>query len=114
MPAPTVLVPAFRPGPALLRTLADLRAARPDWHLLVVDDGSGAAYADRFERLFATPHGVDLAALCAATRTPHWRVESRAELEHALASPAGGIEVVEARVDRRHRRALDEAIRALA
>ncbi|CAM3897887.1 glycosyltransferase [Nocardioides zeicaulis] len=46
MPAPTVLVPAYRPGPALLRTLADLRAARPGWHLLVVDDGSGPAYAD--------------------------------------------------------------------
>ena len=72
----------------------------------------GPAYADRFERLFGTPHGVDLAALCAATRTPHWRVDSRAELEHALASPAGGIEVVEARVDRRDRRELDEAIRA--
>lgn len=45
MPAPTLLVPAYRPGPALLRTLADVRAARPDWHLLVVDDGSGEAYA---------------------------------------------------------------------
>ena len=43
---------------------------------------------------------VDLAALCAATRTPHWRVDSAAELEHALASPNGGIEVVEAVVDR--------------
>ena len=34
------------------------------------------AYADRFDRLFGTPHGVNLAALCAATRTPHWRVAS--------------------------------------
>ncbi len=97
---------------------------RPDLTVVVPNDDGGSifatleqggpAYADRFERLFATPHGVDLAALCAATRTPHWRVDSRAELEHALASPAGGIEVVEARVDRRDRRALDEAIRALA
>ena len=46
VPAPTVLVPAYCPGPALLRTLADVRAARPGWHLLVVDDGSGPAYAD--------------------------------------------------------------------
>ncbi len=45
-PAPSVLVPAYCPGPALLRTLADLRSARPDWPLVVVDDGSGAAYAD--------------------------------------------------------------------
>ena len=77
---------------------------RPDLTIVVPNDDGGSifatleqggpAYADRFERLFATPHGVDLAALCAATSTPHWRVESRAELEHALASPAGGIEVV--------------------
>lgn len=97
---------------------------RPDLTVVVPNDDGGSifstleqggpAYADRFERLFATPHGVDLAAVCAATRTPHWRVESRAELEHALASPAGGIEVVEARVDRRDRRETDAAIRALA
>lgn len=43
---PTVLVPAYCPGPALLQTLADLRSARPDWAAVVVDDGSGAAYAD--------------------------------------------------------------------
>ncbi len=71
-------------------------------------------YADRYERLFGTPHGVDLASLCAATRTPHWRVDSLAELEHALASPNGGIEVVEAVVDRADRRDLDARIRALA
>jgi 2-succinyl-5-enolpyruvyl-6-hydroxy-3-cyclohexene-1-carboxylate synthase len=56
---------------------------------------------------------VDVAALCAATRTPHWRVESLAELEHALANPNGGIEVVEVRVRRDNRREVDERIRAL-
>ena len=96
---------------------------RPDLTIVVVNDDGGsifaileqgaAAYADAFERLFGTPHGVDLAALCAATRTPHWRVESAPELEHALASPNGGIEVVEAVVDRSRRRELDLAIRAL-
>lgn len=51
MPAlPTVMVPAYCPGPALLELLADLRAARPDWVLVVVDDGSGAAYAELFAR----------------------------------------------------------------
>ena len=70
-------------------------------------------YAHAYERLFGTPHHVDLAALCQATRTPHWRVDSPAELEHALSSPNGGIEVVEAVVDRSRRRELDEAIRAL-
>jgi 2-succinyl-5-enolpyruvyl-6-hydroxy-3-cyclohexene-1-carboxylate synthase len=96
---------------------------RPDLTIVVVNDDGGSifatleqgapAYADSFERLFATPHGVDLAALCAATRTPHLRVTSRPELEHALANPNGGIEVVEAVVGRADRRDLEERIRAL-
>lgn len=96
---------------------------RPDLTIVVVNDDGGsifamleqgaAEYADRFDRLFGTPHGVDLAALCAATRTPHWRVESLAELEHALAQPAGGVEVVEVLVRRDDRRDLDARIRAL-
>ncbi len=53
-PAPTVLVPAYRPGPALLQTLADLRSARPDWGLVVVDDGSGPAYAALVDAARAT------------------------------------------------------------
>ena len=71
-------------------------------------------HAASYDTLFGTPHGVDLASLCAATRTPHWRVDSLAELRHALDSPAGGIEVVEAVVRRDDRRDLDAAIRALA
>jgi 2-succinyl-5-enolpyruvyl-6-hydroxy-3-cyclohexene-1-carboxylate synthase len=96
---------------------------RPDLTVVVVnDDGGsifasleqgGASYAESYERLFGTPHHVDLAALCAATRTPHWRVGSVEELRHALASPAGGIEVIEAVVRRDDRRELDAAIRAL-
>ncbi|GGD20525.1 2-succinyl-5-enolpyruvyl-6-hydroxy-3-cyclohexene-1-carboxylate synthase [Nocardioides daphniae] len=97
--------------------------ARPDLTLVVVNDDGGSIFsmleqgapehAEEFERLFGTPHGVDLASLCAATRTPHWRVESLAELEHALAQPAGGIEVVEARVRRDTRREMDERVRNL-
>ena len=96
---------------------------RPDLTIVVVNDDGGSifasleqggpAYADSFERVFGTPHHVDLASLCAATRTPHWKVDSLPELEHALASPAGGIEVVEAVVRRDDRRELDQAIRAL-
>lgn len=97
---------------------------RPDLTIVVVNDDGGSIfatleqgaeeYADRYERLFGTPHGVDLCSLCAATRTPHLQVHSRPELEHALASPNGGIEVVEAVVRRDDRRALDARIRALA
>jgi 2-succinyl-5-enolpyruvyl-6-hydroxy-3-cyclohexene-1-carboxylate synthase len=97
---------------------------RPDLTVVVANDDGGsifvtleqgaAAYADRYEKLFGTPHGVDLAALCAGLRVPHWRVTDRAELAHALASPNGGLEVVEAVVRRDNRRELDLAIRALA
>lgn len=97
--------------------------ARPDLTVVVVNDDGGSIftmleqgaerYADRYDTLFGTPHGVDIGALCAATLTPHWRVESIPELEQALASPNGGIEVVEVRVRRDNRRELDERIRAL-
>lgn len=99
------------------------REERPDLTIVVVNDDGGSiftmleqgapAHADAFDTLFGTPHGVDLASLCAATRTPHWRVESLLELEHALSSPAGGIEVVEVGVRRDNRRALDARLRRL-
>jgi 2-succinyl-5-enolpyruvyl-6-hydroxy-3-cyclohexene-1-carboxylate synthase len=99
------------------------REPEPDLTIVVVNDDGGSifamleqgapGYADRYDRLFGTPHGVDLAGLCAATRTPHLRVTSLPELEHALASPNGGIEVIEAVVRRDNRRDLDERIRAL-
>jgi len=96
---------------------------RPDLTIVVVNDDGGSVfasleqgastYSDSFERLFGTPHHVDLGSLCAATRTPHWRADNLSELEHALASPGGGIEVVEAVVSRSDRRELDAAIRGL-
>jgi 2-succinyl-5-enolpyruvyl-6-hydroxy-3-cyclohexene-1-carboxylate synthase len=96
---------------------------RPDLTVVVVNDDGGSifasleqgdtAYAASYELLFGTPHHVDLASLCAATRTPHWKVGSLPELEQALASPNGGIEVVEAVVTRHDRRELDAAIRFL-
>ena len=99
------------------------REARPDLTIVVVNDDGGSifatleqgapAHADRFDTLFGTPHGVDLASLCAATRTPHLQVRSLPELEQALASPNGGLEVVEVVVRRDNRGDLDTRIRAL-
>ena len=96
---------------------------RPDLMVVVVNDDGGSifasleqgapAHAASYEQLFGTPHGVDLAALCAATHTPHRRVTARAELQEAVATPRGGLEVVEAVVRRDNRRDLDAAIRAL-
>ncbi len=99
------------------------REQQPDLSLVVVNDDGGSIfamleqgaeqYADSFEALFATPHGVDVASLCAATRTPHLRVGSLPELEQALNMPNGGLEVIEATVRRDNRRELDARIRGL-
>lgn len=81
---------------------------RPDLCVVVVnDDGGGIfalleqgapAHAAAFERVFGTPHGTDLAAICAATGTPHQRV-ALDELAAAL-GPRPGLRVVEVAVDR--------------
>ncbi|WP_062518823.1 2-succinyl-5-enolpyruvyl-6-hydroxy-3-cyclohexene-1-carboxylic-acid synthase [Demequina silvatica] len=83
------------------------REARPRLRILVVNDGGGtifsglehsAAPPENLERVFTTPHGADLAAICAGYRVPHASVRSRPELEAALAAPVTGLEVVEALV----------------
>jgi 2-succinyl-5-enolpyruvyl-6-hydroxy-3-cyclohexene-1-carboxylate synthase len=98
---------------------------RPDLALVVVNNDGGAIFgtleqgsaehAATFERVFGTPHGVDLAALCAATRTPHVRVDDLVGLDAAL-RPAPGLRVVEVRTDRTDavalHRALGEAVAA--
>ncbi len=97
--------------------------ARPDLTIVVANDDGGSifatleqgdpAYAEGFDKLFGTPHGVDLEAICTGLRIPHWRVHDRGELAQALAHPNGGIEVIEARVRRDNRRELDGRIRSL-
>ena len=72
------------------------------------------ALSGAYERVFGTPHRTDLAALCAGMRVAHRRVslgELSGVLGEELAAEAGGIEVVEVRVRRHDRRALDERIR---
>ena len=92
----------------------------PQGELTVVvanDDGGGIfttleqgapRYAAAFERVFGTPHGTDLASLCAAHHVPHRRA-APAELGDALA-PTGrpGTRVVEVEIDRTTRRATGE------
>ena len=95
--------------------------ARPDLTLVVVNNDGGAIFglleqggpehAAVFERLFGTPHGVDLAALCAASGTPHTRVRDLVSLDDALV-PGSGLRVVEVVTDRAAAVALDAELRA--
>jgi 2-succinyl-5-enolpyruvyl-6-hydroxy-3-cyclohexene-1-carboxylate synthase len=86
---------------------------RPDLTIVVLNDDGGGIFglleqgapehAEAFERVFGTPHGVDLGALCAATGVEHRRADV-ADLAAALA-PGPGIRVVEVRTGRRELRA---------
>jgi 2-succinyl-5-enolpyruvyl-6-hydroxy-3-cyclohexene-1-carboxylate synthase len=83
---------------------------RPDLTVVVVNNDGGAIFAlleqgapelaGVYERVFGTPHGVDLAALCGATATPHTRVSSTSDLVSAVLDPRGGLQVVEIRTGR--------------
>ncbi len=81
---------------------------RPDLTVVVLNDGGGgifglleqggAEHSAAFERVFGTPHTVDLAALCAAVGVEHV-VTDAAGVADAL-GPAPGLRVVEVRGDR--------------
>jgi 2-succinyl-5-enolpyruvyl-6-hydroxy-3-cyclohexene-1-carboxylate synthase len=79
---------------------------RPELCLLVVNNDGGGIFSDleqarftgAFERVFATPHGADIAALARAAGLGYARLERPADLAEALAGP--GLRVVEARTDR--------------
>ncbi|MGW0176920.1 2-succinyl-5-enolpyruvyl-6-hydroxy-3-cyclohexene-1-carboxylate synthase [Rhodococcus sp. NPDC003322] len=85
------------------------------------DDGGGIfelleqgdpQYAGVFERIFGTPHGMDLSALCAAYRIEHHAVTCD-QLATELAQPFGrGIRVLEVATDRSGLRDLHAAVRA--
>ncbi|WP_066584447.1 thiamine pyrophosphate-dependent enzyme [Corynebacterium provencense] len=85
-----------------------LEAGRPG--LRNFDDGT-----DAFDRVFGTPTGVDLGALCAGHGVAHRRVESLDELTVALDEHAEGYTegflVIEAVVQRSGRAALHATLR---
>ena len=93
---------------------------RPPVQVVVADDGGGSIFgllehgeerfADVHERFFATPHDVDLAALCAAHGVAHRLVRTEGGLADALAGWDGGSEVVQVLVDRTRARALSAAV----
>ncbi len=96
---------------------------QPDLTIVVANDDGGAifstleqgdaAYAASYERVFGTPHGVDLAALCSATHTAYERIGDIDRLRSALAEESAEVRVLEVPVSRAHRRALGAALQAL-
>jgi 2-succinyl-5-enolpyruvyl-6-hydroxy-3-cyclohexene-1-carboxylate synthase len=94
---------------------------RPNLTVVVLnDDGGGifslleqgaAEYRDSFERVFGTPHGADLASLCAGYHVPYTHAATPADLRAALTTPQG-LRVVEVRADRARLRDLHARMRA--
>lgn len=78
---------------------------RPDLRFVIANDGGGTIFGElehataapeHVDRVFTTPHGADIAALCAGYGVPHSRVTSAAQLRTALGKPIKGTSVVEA------------------
>ncbi len=123
-----------RPTHALIGDLTALHDAtglvigreepRPDLRLVVANDDGGSIFATleqglpahmgAFERLFGTPVGVQFEALATAAAIGYRRVQTADELAEVLAEPPVGVELVDAVIDRAHRRTLDREITALA
>ncbi|MBF6169879.1 thiamine pyrophosphate-binding protein [Nocardia blacklockiae] len=84
------------------------------------DDGGGIfelleqghpKFAGAFDRIFGTPHGTELAALCRAHGVPHETVDLPT-LSERLSAPWPGARVLEVPTDRSSLRDLHEGIRA--
>jgi 2-succinyl-5-enolpyruvyl-6-hydroxy-3-cyclohexene-1-carboxylate synthase len=66
---------------------------------------TGSAASATFERVFGTPHGSNLAQLCAGYGVDHQLVKDVPTLRHALQAPSHGVQVIEVRVPRADRQA---------
>ena len=96
----------------------------PDLTFIVVNDDGGGIFttlepgapehAADFERLFGTPTGTDLAALCRAHGIRHELAADRAHLAAAVRTRPDGIRVVEVAVGRASHRQAHADLRALA
>lgn len=98
----------------------------PDLRIVVLNDSGGGIfgllehgqvedagrYGTAVERLFGTPHKVDLSALAAAYGVGHSTVSTTAGLAAALQSPLKGRTIVEVRTDRQELRQLHARIKA--
>jgi 2-succinyl-5-enolpyruvyl-6-hydroxy-3-cyclohexene-1-carboxylate synthase len=93
---------------------------RPDLAIVVVNNEGGGIFSllpqaslrGPFERVFGTPHRVDLSHVAAAHGLPYARVEAASELPKALGGQ--GLRVVEARTDRQANAELHARMRQAA
>jgi len=89
-----------------------------DLEVVVVNDDGGSIFATlehgelatssargaaTFERVFGTPHGANLAQLCAGYGVDHQLVLDVGSLRHALQAPTRGVQVIEVHVPRADR-----------
>ncbi|ALG13988.1 2-succinyl-5-enolpyruvyl-6-hydroxy-3-cyclohexene-1-carboxylic-acid synthase [Kibdelosporangium phytohabitans] len=94
--------------------------ARPDLTIVVLNDDGGGIFSlleqgapehgNSFERVFGTPHGADLRAMCAAYQVRHVLAGTPEQLREAL-RPERGLRVVEVRADRTRLRDLHARLR---
>ena len=102
---------------------------RPDLQVVVLNDDGGGIFslleygglaeagpvsAAEFDRLFGTPHGADLSALCRGYGVRHELVKDVPRLREALADPGPGTGIVEVRADRAWLRGLHASLGAAA
>ncbi|MEO6789758.1 MAG: 2-succinyl-5-enolpyruvyl-6-hydroxy-3-cyclohexene-1-carboxylic-acid synthase [Ornithinibacter sp.] len=97
---------------------------RPDLSIIVANDDGGGIFttlepgeperSDTFERIFGTPTGTDLGALCLAHGVGHTRADSLDALSALVAQAPEGLRVIEISVDRGAHRSAHEELRALA
>jgi 2-succinyl-5-enolpyruvyl-6-hydroxy-3-cyclohexene-1-carboxylate synthase len=95
----------------------------PDLTLVVLNDRGGGIFhlleqgapehAGAFERVFGTPHRVDLGALAAATGVPHRRVDGVAAAVAELTRPARGLRLLELTAERSALRGAHELLRSV-
>jgi 2-succinyl-5-enolpyruvyl-6-hydroxy-3-cyclohexene-1-carboxylate synthase len=98
----------------------------PLLRIVVLNDAGGAifnllehgavqesgTYGNAVERLFGTPHSVNIAALAAAYGVEHCSVSTTAALAEALSAPRQGRSIIEVRTDRKGLRELHGRIKA--
>ncbi|HVQ17658.1 MAG TPA: 2-succinyl-5-enolpyruvyl-6-hydroxy-3-cyclohexene-1-carboxylic-acid synthase [Actinomycetes bacterium] len=96
------------------------RGQVPDLTIVVVNNDGGGIFElleqardterDSFERVFATPTGIDLAAVTSASSATFSRATSVAELVDLVSKPHAGLRVVEVQTDRQATAALHRQI----